>query len=44
MWSVIGIEVSHGRIGVAVSDSVDKLVDSAVSGFTKNDSSNELPR
>ena len=44
MWSVIGIEVSHGRIGVAVSDSVDKLVNSAVSGFTKNDSSNELPR
>ena len=44
MWSVIGIEVSHGHINAAVRDSEDKLVDSAVSGSTKNDSSNELSR
>ena len=44
IWSVIGIEVSHGYFDAAMSDSTDKLVDSAMSGSTENDSLNELPR
>ena len=44
MWSVIVNEVVHGHIDATVSDSVNKRVDSAVSGSMNNDSLNELPR
>ena len=44
MWSVIVDEVVHGHIDATVSDSVNKRVDSAMSGSMNNDSLNELPR
>ena len=37
MWSIIFNEVCHGHVDTAVSDSVNKRVDSAVSGPMNND-------